>query len=64
LLQPCFKSSRVSEWPEDEREGTTVLYLYTTNHLQFVDMRKRLTNRFNIDYKEDRKLRETEHGKI
>lgn len=65
LLQLCFKSSRVSEWLEDEerKQGATV-DLNMTNHSQFVDMRKRLTNCFNIDYKEDRRLRETEHGKI
>lgn len=58
LLQLCFKSSRVSEWLEDEEREDATVDIITTNHLQFVDIRRRLTNRFNVNYKEDYRLRE------
>lgn len=38
LLQPCFKSSRVSEWLEDEEREDATVNIITTNHLQFVDI--------------------------
>jgi len=57
LLQLYFKSSRVSEWLEDEEEEDATVDLYTTTIYNSLTC-ERDWQTFNIDCKEDRRLRE------